>query len=387
MKKSSTFRLLPAAVLLSVCMSAPVTTAWAAETASAVCQPPARSAAIIAVVPGFKSYELDLYIGKRTINEGVVIRKSFIENGKIIIPPEGLYYSSRLGSIGTMTNLELVMLGKRQHVVNEEYEYIILKDHTLKLDETIKLLDDGSRLLQFTNSKAYPYGNIAQTANVRILKASGNYYGADFTVAISPTLKDFSSGKYNDGLGLPEGHYLLPADETGPLYHNTYFGSSTFPSGQSYLIANKGTVQEISIKEFGTPSLTRLWLSAAPRISGAYAVGDKVDVGNCTVEVLAVFPSEVSLRFTEATGKSHVHNFTKLNEPAASAYLPSSAHDRAQFQMNSADGKVNVQIAMLKPGGPVVDGKVNLDMYSDVYEVKNPQPWPTDTRFLARPDT
>lgn len=359
----------------------------AADVESALCQPPARTAAIIAVVPGFKSYDLDLYIAKRTISEGVVIRKSFIDQGKVIIPPEGLYYTSRLGSIGTMTGLDVMMLGKRQPVVNEEYQYIILKDLKLKPGESAKLLDDGSRLLEFTGGKAYPYGNIAQSATVRIMKASGAYYGTNFTVAISPTLKDFSTGKFNNGLDLPAGKYLLKPTETGPLYHNTYFTSSTYPSGQSYLIADKASDQEISIKEFGTPSLTRIWLSAAPRVTGAYAKGDKAKVGDCTVEVLSVSPEEVSLRLTDASGKSQDKTFSKLNDKALLDYLPSSAYDRARFQMNSPDGKVNVQLAMLKPGGPVADGKVTLDMYSDIYELGNPAPWPSDPRFLVRPDT
>ncbi len=370
---------------LALAALSPVCGAQGAE--SALCQAPARTAAIIAKVPGFKSHDLDLYIGKRTTNEGVVIRKSHIDNGKIIIPPEGLYYSSRLGSIGTMTGLDVVMLGKRQPVVNEQYEYIIVKNRKLKLGESLKLHEDGSRLLQFTASKGHPYGNAANSDTVRIMKASGNYYGTNFTVAISPTLKDFSSGKYNDGLGLPEGRYPLPADETGPLYHNTYFTSSTYPSGQSYFIAEKAGMDEISVKEFGTPSLTSIWLSAAPRISGAYAPGDHVMVGKAKVDVLAVSPTEVTLRLTEESGKTAEKTFKGMDDPAALDYLPSSAPDRAKWQLNSSDGKISVQLAMLKPGGAVQDGKVSLDMYRDIYEIRNPQEWPSDTRFLARPDT
>ena len=128
MKKSHILGLLAGGLVLTA-----LSPAGAQGAESALCEAPARSAAIIARVPGFKSYDLDLYIGKRTINEGVVIRKSHIDKGKIIIPPEGLYYSSRLGSIGTMTGLDVVMLGKRQPVVNEEYEYIIVKNRKLKL--------------------------------------------------------------------------------------------------------------------------------------------------------------------------------------------------------------------------------------------------------------
>ncbi len=382
MKKSHILGLLAGGLVLTA-----LSPAGAQGAESALCEAPARSAAIIARVPGFKSYDLDLYIGKRTINEGVVIRKSHIDKGKIIIPPEGLYYSSRLGSIGTMTGLDVVMLGKRQPVVNEEYEYIIVKNRKLKLGESLKLHEDGSRLLQFTASKGHPYGNAANSATVRIMKASGNYYGTNFTVAISPTLKDFSSGKYNDGLGLPEGRYPLPADKTSPLQHNTYFTSSTYPSGQSYLIAEKAGMDEISIKEFGTPSLTRIWLSSAPRISGAYAPGDSAAAGGARVDVLAVSPSAVSLRLTEENGNVTEKTFRGLDDSSVLDYLPSSAHDRAKWQINSPDGKISVQLAMLRPGGVVQNGRVFLDIYTDIYEIGNPQEWPSDPRFLARPDT
>ena len=382
MKKSHILGLLAKGLVLTA-----LSPAGAQGAESALCEAPARSAAIIARVPGFKSYDLDLYIGKCTINEGVVIRKSHIDKGKIIIPPEGLYYSSRLGSIGTMTGLDVVMLGKRQPVVNEEYEYIIVKNRKLKLGESLKLHEDGSRLLQFTASKGHPYGNAANSATVRIMKASGNYYGTNFTVAISPTLKDFSSGKYNDGLGLPEGRYPLPADKTSPLQHNTYFTSSTYPSGQSYLIAEKAGMDEISIKEFGTPSLTRIWLSSAPRISGAYAPGDSAAAGGARVDVLAVSPSAVSLRLTEENGSVTEKTFRGLDDSSVLDYLPSSAHDRAKWQLNSPDGKISVQLAMLRPGGVVQNGRVFLDIYTDIYEIGNPQEWPSDPRFLARPDT
>ena len=382
MKKSHILGLLAGGLVLTA-----LSPAGAQGAESALCEAPARSAAIIARVPGFKSYDLDLYIGKRTINEGVVIRKSHIDKGKIIIPPEGLYYSSRLGSIGTMTGLDVVMLGKRQPVVNEEYEYIIVKNRKLKLGESLKLHEDGSRLLQFTASKGHPYGNAANSATVRIMKASGNYYGTNFTVAIRPTLQGFSSGKYNDGLGLPEGRYPLPADKTSPLQHNTYFTSSTYPSGQSYLIAEKAGMDEISIKEFGTPSLTRIWLSSAPRISGAYAPGDSAAAGGARVDVLAVSPSAVSLRLTEENGSVTEKTFRGLDDSSVLDYLPSSAHDRAKWQLNSPDGKISVQLAMLRPGGVVQNGRVFLDIYTDIYEIGNPQEWPSDPRFLARPDT
>lgn len=351
---------------------------------SALMQAPARNAAIIAKVPGFKSADLDLYIGKRQIVEGLVIRKSRIENGKIIIPPAGMYYSSRIASIGTMTGIEMMLLGKRYAEVNELFQYIVLKDRKMKLGESLNLLPDGSRALQFVSGKGHPYGNIADSATLRIMKASGNFYGTEFTVAVHPTLKDINSGTFK-GIGKPEGHYLV--DTASDLNHNTYVGASVYPSGQSYLMVNANTAKQVDIKEFATPSLTKLWLTATPRLSGEYAKGQVIKFGKGKVEVVAVSPQSVKLRLVDAQGRTLERSFDNLNDPHALDYLPSSPADRAKYQMASSDDTLHVQLAMLKPGGPVNGDKVSLDLYSDVFTIGNPQPWPGDTRFLARPDT
>ncbi|MBR4423478.1 MAG: hypothetical protein IKS68_04570, partial [Mailhella sp.] len=74
---------------------------------------PAKNAALIPHVPGFKSATVDEYVGKRFISEGVIIRKSTIRDGKIVIPPAGLLYSSRGANAGAMTANEYMILGKR----------------------------------------------------------------------------------------------------------------------------------------------------------------------------------------------------------------------------------------------------------------------------------
>ena len=103
--------------------------------------------------------------------------------------------------------------------------------------------------------------------------------------------------------------------------------------------------------------------------------------------MLAVSPSAVSLRLTEENGSVTEKTFRGLDDSSVLDYLPSSAHDRAKWQLNSPDGKISVQLAMLRPGGVVQNGRVFLDIYTDIYEIGNPQEWPSDPRFLARPDT
>ncbi|WP_418765752.1 hypothetical protein [Mailhella sp.] len=357
-----------------------------AASESALMQAPARNAAIIAKVPGFKAADLDLYLGQRRISEGVVIRKSFIRDGKIVIPPAGLYYSSRIASIGTMTNIEVMLLGKRYSEVDESFEYLVLKNRTMKKGDSINLLPDGSRALQFVNGNAHPYGNSAGYSSLRIMKSSGNFYGTNFQVAADPTLVDVNSGKFH-GLGLSEGRHPVTASTGEPLQHKSYYGASIYPSGKSYLIVGKTSANEVEVKEFATPSLTEIWLTSEPRVSGAFKAGDTVKVGSATVKILSVGKDSAKISLTQ-NGKETVKEFKNILDPHALDYLPSSPAERAKWQLASADGKARVQVAMLHPKGALTaDGKIRLDMFSGIFSIKNPQQWPGDPRFTVRPDT
>lgn len=297
-----------------------------------------------------------------------------------------MYYSSRIASIGTMTNIEIMLLGKRYSVVDEAAEYLVLKNHTMKKGDSINLLPDGSRALQFVNGGSHPYGNKAGYSNLRIMKSSGNFYGTNFQVAVDPTLIDVNSGKFT-GLGLEEGRHAVTPATGEPLQHKSFFGASIYPSGKSYLIVGKTSPKEVEVKEFATPSLTELWLTAEPRISGAYAAGESVKVGPATVKVLAVNKDSVRLSLTQ-NGKEKVHEFKEMLDSHALDYLPASAADRAKWQMASDDGKVRIQVAMLHPEGALTaEGKVRLDMFHGIFSIKNPQDWPGDPRFVVRPDT
>ncbi len=357
-----------------------------AASESALMQAPARNAAIIAKVPGFKAADLDLYLGQRRISEGVVIRKSFIRDGKIVIPPAGLYYSSRIASIGTMTNIEVMLLGKRYSEVDESFEYLVLKNRTMKKGDSINLLPDGSRALQFVNGNAHPYGNSAGYSSLRIMKSSGNFYGTNFQVAADPTLVDVNSGKFH-GLGLSEGRHPVTSSTGEPLQHKSYYGASIYPSGKSYLIVGKTSANEVEVKEFATPSLTEIWLTSEPRVSGAFKAGDTVKVGSATVKILSVGKDSAKISLTQ-NGKETVKEFKNILDPHALDYLPSSPAERAKWQLASADGKARVQVAMLHPKGALTaDGKIRLDMFSGIFSIKNPQQWPGDPRFTVRPDT
>ena len=60
------------------------------------------------------------------------------------------------------------------------------------------------------------------------------------------------------------------------------------------------------MKEFATPSLTEVWLTAEPRVSGAYGAGESVKVGPCVVKVVSVDKDTVRLNLSDGKGKGQV---------------------------------------------------------------------------------
>ena len=348
---------------------------------------PAKNAALIPQVPAFKHAVVEEYVGKRFISEGVVIRKSFIRDGKIVIPPAGLLYSSRGSNAGPMTANEYWVLGRRVTDVSEESQLVVIKNRTMKPGEMVNLLPDGSRALHFRSVSVNMTGGQENAkATFGILKANGNYYGTNFVVNGGGPLLDVCGGY--KGLGLEEGIYSLDKDAPEPLQHNTFFGNSIAVAGNSCLIAGKITGGEVEVKEFVTPALKKIWLTFEPRINGAYAAGESVAVGDAMVKVLSVTADSAEVSLTTRDGKTVTRVFSGLGSRESALRLPGSAADRDKYQMFSGDGSVCVQAAMLHPQGVLTaDGKVRLDLFSGVFSLDNPQPWPADPRFNVRLDT
>ena len=73
--------------------------------------------------------------------------------------------------------------------------------------------------------------------------------------------------------------------------------------------------------------------------------------------------------------------------PENTQMLLMSVVDRDRLWTLSKDGKVAVHLNIRQSDKPIADGKVSLVAYNDVVEVNDGSVWPTDTRFLARPET
>jgi hypothetical protein len=120
--------------------------------------------------------------------KGIVIRESYIEDGKVHIPPSGLYYTVRHSNIHTnpFGDNSLYILGKKYNWVDFQFNLDVLANATFNEVGDKVPFGDGSKSLEMTGLSATSPGFPAPVATFSILKPSGNYYGSTFSASTDP---------------------------------------------------------------------------------------------------------------------------------------------------------------------------------------------------------
>ncbi|MCB2192677.1 MAG: hypothetical protein KQI62_13990, partial [Deltaproteobacteria bacterium] len=156
--------------------------AAAAQPERALMAPPAKNCAVVAEFPGIKNVTTQSYIRKITLNEGLVIRNSRIENGKIIIPPSGLYYTTRTPKSGVLQGDKVLILGKLYEFVDQATKLDVITNVWVDKKKGVPF-GDGTKRLRLSKLQMGANGFPVPNATFQILKQSGNYYGVAFPVA------------------------------------------------------------------------------------------------------------------------------------------------------------------------------------------------------------
>ena len=110
---------------------------------------PAKDAAVVLQFKGFKDVKTDSYLREIKLNEGLVIRKSRVENGKIIIPPSGWYYTTRTPKSGVLQGDKVLLLGKLYHFVDQGTHLDVIADVQVKKGGSIPF-GDGTKVLELS---------------------------------------------------------------------------------------------------------------------------------------------------------------------------------------------------------------------------------------------
>lgn len=382
MKKS----LSVSALLLAVAIAAPALAADDPMNQNASMQSPSTDGAYVVRMPGFVNNlaSKNLSGARPRINDGVVIRKSFVQDGKVVIPPEGLYTTSRSGNWHPFNDHQFTIAGKKYHFITDEYQQDVVKNVTMKPGDMIFSDPGKTRGWKLQTIDAKPFGiDGGHMAYFKLVKATGNNYGNDFIIVdgfnIPPVATD---GTYvKDGSGLAEGA-TSGLEQRDP--RKQFVGNKVATNNRSVVHVDSVTPDEAKIKELVTISTARALISPNDPVMGEYGKGDTFKLGNATVTVDNVGADSATITIAEGDNKTTKE--LKVS-PEELKLFPASRSVATDMYVLSKDGKYLVNMNPRNEGGLFKDGKVALMGYSDVVDVHYGDKWGADDRFVARPET
>lgn len=370
------------ALLLSLAVSG--TAVAAIQSDRAVMQSPAKDGAYVVKLNGLTNNKKIVLLdgNRKTIDDGVVIRASYIKDGKVVIPAGGLYTTSRCSNWWSFNDHTFTAAGKLYHFITDEYQQDVVKNVTLKPKEMVFGNEAKTRGWQLTYLGPNPYGvEGVQNVELKIVKTTGNYYGNPFLFVVGDNANNVAC----DGTTLKNGSGATKAttgwqEQPNPLEH--FLGNSIAGNNRSYAIIESSTPTEVKVKELVTVSTTKALISPNDPIMGLYGKGDSFKVGNATVKVTAVGADNATVEVTD--GKGTVTKTIGIKD-ADRKIFPSSRVVCQGMMVQSKSGSETVNVNIHNKGGFIVDGKVALMAYSDVLTVTEGSPW-TDKNYIARPE-
>lgn len=359
--------------------------AVAADGESAVMKSPAADGAYVMKLQGMtNNYKIKLLDGKRkTVDDGVVIRQSYVKDGKVVIPAAGLYTTSRCSNWWSFNDHVFTIAGKKYHFITDEYQQDVVKNVTMKPGDIIFGNKEKTRGWELKAIDPDPFGIAGgHMAYFWLIKTTGNYYGNPFIVVggsnVKPSASDGSLLK--SGSGLKEGTTSCMEQ---PDIRPYLVGNDISTNSRSVIYMDSLSATEARIKEFVTVSTSKALISPNDPVIGLYGKGDTIKIGNATVEVTDITADTATVKITDKQGT--VTKTLKADAESLKLFPASRVVCKAMYAQ-SESGRELVNINPRNEGGAFVNGKVALMAHSDVITVTNGGEWAADKRFITRPE-
>ena len=335
-----------------------------------------------AFVPKLKGF-FRKKVGPSLISTEVfVIRGSYVDyrNGDIIIPPGGMYYSSR-DNRNIRPGESLYILGKKAYLLGFN-SYLVVKrdfridrwkeqpmgDGNLLFWQDIPL-GDGSKAMRYMGASIL-WGR--PVAELRVTKYSGNTWGANVMVANG--LFDYDD--FPDAV--PEGNY--PEDFR-------YYVPEVFAEGATYLIPKWVTPDFVEVEEMGTPGMNNFTITYTEPEEIYLMEGEEAFVGDYTLVAKKVDTVNLSVDCELKDGEGKVlatKTFGPLTEDVLST-LPQYAPSQKKIQWMYND-EIHVSLVVGEGFEGFEDGVVEFRGAANFVTFNRDTPWPGDDRFVIRPD-
>jgi len=314
--------------------------------------------------------------------EALVIRGSYVDyrKRKIVIPPAGLYYTTRNNrNIRPLAGESFYILGRKAYLLSTQSYLVVKKNFKIDLWKEMPMgdgnllfwqdvpLGDGSKAFRYIRSSIL-WGR--PTAILRVTKYSGNTWGANLIVA-----PGFHS--YADLSERP-----LLEEGISPQDYN-YFLPDMFAEGATYLIPRWVSPDFVDVAEMGTPGMDSFTMSYNRSKKVVLREGEDTAVGDYRLKVAEVDTINKKVKLLLLDAQEKVATEKILGPLTKELYdtLPQYSPSQQKVMLQYDDIHVELDLPTDFP-----DGKVPLYISTGVLKLKRDTPWQKDPRFIMRPD-
>ncbi len=343
---------------------------------------PDPTCAFVPKMKGLLRKRIENRAGERLVSsEAIVIRASYVDYRKkqIIIPPGGLYYTSRNGrNIRPLAGEAFYILGKKAYLLSTQSYLVVKKDFRIDLWKEQPMgdgnlffwqdvpLGDGSKALRYIDSFLL-YGR--PVAVLRVVKYSGNPWGANIIVAPG----------FNGYLSTSQ-----PADTTqSSSLIDKYFLPELFGEGATFLVPKWVAPDHIEVAEVATPGMDSFTISYEEPHKIEMKAGDETTLGEYRLRVDSVDSASktVKLSLRDAKGKVAVEKTLGPLTREVIDTLPQYHPSQQKVMLQHNDVHVELDLS-----APFSDGRVSLYVASGAVKIERDKPWKDDPRFMVRPE-
>lgn len=299
--------------------------------------------------------------------ESVFIRGSYVDyrNGRIVIPPAGLCYSSRNArNIRTLAGETFLLLGKTAYLTSFDSGTFVRKNMDLDFWKN-QPMEDGNLM--------YWQDELLGVRN-KTLRLTGHAYLDDRPVAELSLMK-YSGNRWN-------AHFLM-AQGLDQDAGNRYQMPAVFAEGATWIVPEYIGTNFVRIKEFGTPTIESISYTYAKPENVLLGAGEAQALGGYTLvcERVDQTARSVTLLLRDKAGKTVARKVLGPLDRNLAQLLPQFRDAAQALQFAHAD----VQ-AELDPKEPFKNGKANLYAYTGIRLLKRDAAFEFDPRFSVRPD-
>jgi hypothetical protein len=316
---------------------------------------------------------------KQVSSESIVIRASYVDYRKkqIVIPPGGLYYTSRNGrNVRPLSGEAFYIVGKKAYLLSTRSYLVVKKNFRIDLWKEQPMEDgnllfwqdvplgDGSKALRYIDSFILwgrPVGVL------RVVKYSGNPWGAN--IILAPGFNGYS-GRTGQ------------ADAASAIGNN-YSLPEMFAEGATFLIPRWVSPDYIEVAEMGTPGMDWFTISYDEPQHLVMKSGEETALGQYRLKVESVDAAAkaVKIALLDAKGKAVAEKTLGPLTKDILDTLPQYSQSQEKVMLQYNDVHVELDLS-----SDFSERTVSLYAATGIMKIERDKPWPDDPRFMVRPE-